>query len=92
MHGIEQAWTAKALEFCERFENPRKPEMVQRALDAVQHALKERAKRQGATVEEIAEEMQRKQAALDSAMEELHALNSLNKVCLHTAMSRYAVR
>jgi hypothetical protein len=40
-----QSWTAKAMEYCERFENPRKPDIVKRNLDSVQKALQEREKR-----------------------------------------------
>lgn len=68
------------MNYCEPYPNPRKPDVVQRALDAIQAALKERQRREGASVEEIAEEMQRKKTALDTAKKELRALNSLNKV------------
>lgn len=33
------------MEYCERFENPRKPDIVKRNLDSVQKALQEREKR-----------------------------------------------
>ena len=68
------------MNYCDPYPNPRKPDVVQRALDAIQAALKERQRREGASVEEIAEEMQRKKTALDTAKKELRALNSLNKV------------
>lgn len=42
---FSQAWTEKAAEFCERYENPRAADVVQRNLDSVQAALKEREKR-----------------------------------------------
>jgi structural maintenance of chromosomes protein 6 len=40
-----QEWTKKASEYCDRVENPRKSADVQRQLDSVQSALKEREKR-----------------------------------------------
>ena len=72
------------MKFCERIENPRNPEVVQRNLDAVQAALRERERRQGASVEEIAEEMQRKKAALDVVKKELKSLTLLNRVRVYT--------
>ncbi|KZT64630.1 P-loop containing nucleoside triphosphate hydrolase protein [Daedalea quercina L-15889] len=66
-----QNWTAKALQYCERWPNPRKAEEVQRNLDAVQAALREREKRQGASVEEMTIEVNKKKAALDSAKKDV---------------------
>ncbi|PIL22905.1 hypothetical protein GSI_15601 [Ganoderma sinense ZZ0214-1] len=83
-------WTAKASEYCERFPNPRKAELVQRNLEAVQAALKEREKRQGASIEEIAEELQRKKATLDTAKRELRSLMSLNRALKKSVKSRLA--
>jgi hypothetical protein len=40
-----QEWTAKASEYCERFEDPRPPEEVKRLLESVQKALEDRRKR-----------------------------------------------
>lgn len=40
-----QEWTAKASEYCERFENPRGPDEVKRLLDSVQKALEDRRKK-----------------------------------------------
>ena len=78
---VAKSWTKKASDYCERVPNLRKVEIVQRNLEAVQAALKEREKRQGASIEEIAEELQRKKSALDTARKEIRALNSLNRVC-----------
>ncbi|RPD77418.1 P-loop containing nucleoside triphosphate hydrolase protein [Lentinus tigrinus ALCF2SS1-7] len=85
-----EAWTKKASDYCERVHNPRKVEVVQRNLEAVQAALKEREKRQGASIEEIAEELQRKKAALDTAKKEIRALNSLNKALKKSVKARLA--
>ncbi|KAH9926088.1 P-loop containing nucleoside triphosphate hydrolase protein [Amylocystis lapponica] len=40
-----EAWSAKAEEYCERYPRPRKADEVQRLLDGVQTALREREKR-----------------------------------------------
>ncbi len=96
---LPKTWTQKAADYCERFPNPRKVEVVQRNLEAVQAALKDRERRQGASIEEIAEELHRKKTALDTARKEIKALNSLNRVrepcpiaseCLsHHALARH---
>lgn len=39
------SWSEHAAKYCERFENPRKVAEVQRQLDSVQAALKERERR-----------------------------------------------
>ncbi|CAL1712529.1 unnamed protein product [Somion occarium] len=72
-------WTGKAEEYCERFPNPRKVADVQRNLDSVQNALKEREKRDGATVEEMTVEVNKKKAALETAENELKNMALLNK-------------
>jgi len=74
-----ESWTAKAMEYCERFENPRKPDIVKRNLDSVQKALQEREKRHGATVEEMTIEVNRTKANLDTAEKDLKNMFSLNK-------------
>lgn len=40
------SWSEQAVKYCERVENPRKVAEVQRQLDSVQAALKERERRQ----------------------------------------------
>ncbi|KAI0357379.1 P-loop containing nucleoside triphosphate hydrolase protein [Trametes cingulata] len=85
-----QAWSAKAAQFFEPFPNPRKVDIVQRNLNAVEAAVKERERRQGATLEEIAEELQRKETALETAKVELKALSSLNKALKKSVRDRLA--
>ena len=63
---------------------------MQRSLEALQAALKERERRQGASIEEIAEELQKKKAALDTAKKELKALMSLNRALKKSVKSRLA--
>ncbi|THH19093.1 hypothetical protein EW146_g2017 [Bondarzewia mesenterica] len=67
-------WTEKAQNYCERVENPRKAEEVQRQLDGVQKALKEREKRHGASVEEMTIEVNRAQAAYETAQKDLKSM------------------
>ncbi|KAI0051110.1 P-loop containing nucleoside triphosphate hydrolase protein [Auriscalpium vulgare] len=74
-----EAWTAKAEEYCARVDNPRKAEVVQRNLDSVQTALKEREKRHGATVEEMTIEVNRAKTALDTAQKDLKTMAALNR-------------
>ncbi|RDX50230.1 P-loop containing nucleoside triphosphate hydrolase protein [Lentinus brumalis] len=85
-----ETWTQKAADYCERFPNPRKVEVVQRNLEAVQAALKDRERRQGASIEEIAEELHRKKTALDTARKEIKALNSLNRALKKSVKARLA--
>ncbi|KAI0771145.1 hypothetical protein BD413DRAFT_492998 [Trametes elegans] len=81
-------WSAQASKYCDPFPNPRKPDAVQRNLDAVQAALAERERRQGATIEEIADEFHKKELALETARRELRALNSLNKALRQSVKDR----
>ena len=78
---MSQVWTEKATNYCERVPDPRKADIVQRNLEAVQAALKEREKRQGTSIEEIAAELHRKETALNTVKNEIKALDRLNKVC-----------
>ncbi|KAL1950788.1 hypothetical protein VTO73DRAFT_5912 [Trametes versicolor] len=85
-----QAWSAKASKYCDPVPNPRKVDAVQRNLEAVQAALAERERRQGATIEEIADDLHKKEAALDTAKMELKALNSLNNALKRSVKQRLA--
>lgn len=40
-----QNWTARAEEYCERVENPRKPDDIQKSIKAVDQALADRERR-----------------------------------------------
>ncbi|KAG6815759.1 hypothetical protein H0H87_011596 [Tephrocybe sp. NHM501043] len=72
-------WTEKALEFCERFPNPRKVAIVKTNLESVNKSLQEREKRHGATVEEMTIEVNRAKAKLDTAERDLKQMTTLNK-------------
>lgn len=77
-----QNWTAGAEEYCERVENPRQVDVVERNLESVQKALKERERRHGATVEEMTIEVNNAKAVLDNAEADLKSLAALNNVRL----------
>ncbi|KAF9804066.1 hypothetical protein IEO21_09462 [Rhodonia placenta] len=74
-----ESWTEKAEQYCERFPNPRDADEVQRNLEAVQTALKEREKRHGASVEEMTIEVNKKKAALETAKKDLKNMLALNR-------------
>ncbi|GBE84843.1 Structural maintenance of chromosomes protein [Sparassis crispa] len=83
-----EQWTAKATEYCERFENPRKAEDVQKNLEAVQTALREREKKHGATVEDMTIEVNKKKAALETAKKDLRNMVSLNRALRRSVQVR----
>ncbi|KAG7443126.1 P-loop containing nucleoside triphosphate hydrolase protein [Guyanagaster necrorhizus] len=74
-----EAWTAKAADYCDRVETTRRSDEIQRNLDSVQHALKEREKRHGATVDEMTVEVNKTRANLEVAENQLKQMVSLNK-------------
>ncbi|KAI0269879.1 P-loop containing nucleoside triphosphate hydrolase protein [Gloeopeniophorella convolvens] len=74
-----ESWTTSAEKYCERVPHPRKAEVVQRNLDSVHAALKERERRQGASVEEMTVEVNRARAALETAQKDLKSMASLNR-------------
>ncbi|KAI9509233.1 hypothetical protein F5148DRAFT_978695, partial [Russula earlei] len=76
---VQREFEAKAEKYCARVPNPRKVQTVQRNLDSVQAALKEREKRQGASVEEMAVEVNKARAALETAQRDLKSMASLNR-------------
>ncbi|EIN12535.1 P-loop containing nucleoside triphosphate hydrolase protein [Punctularia strigosozonata HHB-11173 SS5] len=85
-------WTAKAEKYCERVERPRKTADVQRQLDSVQAALKEREERQGATVEQVVTEVNTAKATLESVETEFRQMVALNKALrnsLHVRVERW---
>ncbi|KAH9851599.1 P-loop containing nucleoside triphosphate hydrolase protein [Lenzites betulinus] len=87
---FQQAWSAKASKYCDPVANPRKVDVVQRAVDAAKAALLEREKRQGATIEEIAGDMHRKEASVATAKMDIRALNSLNNALKKSVKQRLA--
>ncbi|KAG7088218.1 hypothetical protein E1B28_012235 [Marasmius oreades] len=83
-----QEWTAGALQYCERVETSRKTNEIQRQIDSVQAALKERERRQGYSLEEITVEVNKTKAKLDAAKKELKQMASLNKLLKASVMAR----
>ncbi|KAG2065304.1 P-loop containing nucleoside triphosphate hydrolase protein [Suillus decipiens] len=81
-------WTTGAEEYCERVENPRKVDVVERTLESVQKALKERERRHGATVEEMTIEVNNAKAVLDTAEKELKSLAALNNALKRSLVIR----
>ncbi|KAG1884988.1 P-loop containing nucleoside triphosphate hydrolase protein [Suillus subluteus] len=81
-------WTTSAEEYCERVENPRKVDVVERTLESVQKALKERERRHGATVEEMTIEVNNAKAVLDSAEKDLKSLAALNNALKRSLVIR----
>ncbi|KAH8072267.1 P-loop containing nucleoside triphosphate hydrolase protein [Cristinia sonorae] len=74
-----KVWTAKAEEFCEKYPDPRSPNVVKRDLDGITNALKEREKRHGASVEEMAKELHKRKTVLEDTKKELKSMMALNK-------------
>ncbi|KAF8551706.1 P-loop containing nucleoside triphosphate hydrolase protein [Imleria badia] len=71
-------WSEQAEKYCEKVENPRKVAEVQRQLESVQAALKERERRHGATIEEMTIEVNKAKADLDNAERDIQSLSTLN--------------
>ncbi|KAJ6585226.1 P-loop containing nucleoside triphosphate hydrolase protein [Mycena capillaripes] len=74
-----ETWTAKAEEYCERVPANRAPDVVKRALESTQAALKERERRHGASVEEMTIEVNKAKEKLAKAETDLKQMTSLNK-------------
>ncbi|KAK1222346.1 Structural maintenance of chromosomes protein 6 [Marasmius sp. AFHP31] len=72
----------------ERVETKREPKVIQRQIQSVDNALKEREKRQGYTIEETTVEVNRTKAKLESAKKELGAMIKLNKLLRFSVTSR----
>ncbi|KAF8895600.1 hypothetical protein BD779DRAFT_1434318 [Infundibulicybe gibba] len=84
-------WTEKALQYSSvRVENPRKTEVIQRNLESVKSALKERERRQGATVEEMTIEVNKAKAKLDAAERDIREMSNLNKALKASLVVRLA--
>lgn len=62
--------------------NPRKTDEVKRLLESMQKALKDREKNQGASVEDLAREVNKTKENFEKASKEQKQMTLLNKVCL----------
>ncbi|CAK5284121.1 unnamed protein product [Mycena citricolor] len=74
-----EEWTQGAEEFCERIETTRRPADLDRILKATQEALRDREKRIGASVETMADEVNKAKERFDRAKEDLKQMHVLNK-------------
>jgi len=83
-------WTKQATTYCDRVPSPRKVDEIQRNLDSVQAALKEREKRQGASVEEMTIEVNKAKTDLENARADLESLDLLNRALKNSLSSRLA--
>ncbi|KAJ7757255.1 P-loop containing nucleoside triphosphate hydrolase protein [Mycena maculata] len=72
-------WTTKAQEYCERVPTKRSPDAIDRSLKSTQAALVECEKRHGASMEDMAIEMNKAEDRLEKAEEDLKHLTKLNK-------------
>ncbi|KAI6027610.1 P-loop containing nucleoside triphosphate hydrolase protein [Pisolithus microcarpus] len=82
-------WTARAREYCDPVENPRKVAVVQRQLESVQTALKERERKQGASVEEMTIEVNKAKADLDSVEHDLRTCAVINNNLKKSLVMRF---
>ncbi|KAF5369424.1 hypothetical protein D9758_002600 [Tetrapyrgos nigripes] len=74
-------WTEGATKISpERVQTNRKPEDIEKQMDSLTSALREREKRQGATVDELEDELNRTTALLDAAQKDWKKMNDLNKM------------
>ncbi|KAF4606632.1 Structural maintenance of chromosomes protein 6 [Pleurotus pulmonarius] len=81
-------WTARAEEYCERVENPRKPDDIQKSINAVEQALKDRERKQGSSVEELTIQVNKAKAKLDLVERDLKSMALLNKTLRHSLFIR----
>ncbi|EJT99973.1 P-loop containing nucleoside triphosphate hydrolase protein [Dacryopinax primogenitus] len=72
-------WTAQVTEKYNRIEKARKTETIEKEIHGIERALKERAARGGASVDEMAIELTRTKATLDQAKKDLSDMEKLQK-------------
>ncbi|TCD69031.1 Structural maintenance of chromosomes protein 6 [Steccherinum ochraceum] len=72
-------WRGKAEEICEEFTDPRATATIKRDIASTETALKEREKKQGASVEEVTIELNKRQAILEKTKTELKSMVTLNR-------------
>ncbi|KAJ7816944.1 P-loop containing nucleoside triphosphate hydrolase protein [Mycena olivaceomarginata] len=85
-------WTEQAEQYCAQVPAERAVEVVKRALESTQAALKERERRHGASVEDMAIEVNKAKEKLSKAETDLKQMTSLNKAIktsLITRLSRW---
>ncbi|CAE6540561.1 unnamed protein product [Rhizoctonia solani] len=72
-------WLREALSISQPIETDRTPESIEAETEIIKKALRDRERRHGQSIEEIAQEVQSTQEALDRTREELKSIKSFNK-------------
>ncbi|KAJ1302116.1 hypothetical protein OPQ81_000947 [Rhizoctonia solani] len=72
-------WLREALTISQPIETDRTPESIEAETEVIKKALRDRERRHGQSIEEIAQEVQSTQEALDRTREELKSIKSFNK-------------
>ncbi|KAF9077495.1 P-loop containing nucleoside triphosphate hydrolase protein [Rhodocollybia butyracea] len=83
-----EEWVAGASQFGERVETNRKPEDVQRQMDNVKHALQERERKQGASVDDIVKEVNTTKEKYERAQKDYKSMLQLNKILKQSLYNR----
>jgi len=81
--------TNQAAEYCAWIETDRTPEEVQLQLNATKNNLKRQAETDGASVEEMVVEVNKKKDSLETAKRELKSMISLNKALKKSIETRH---
>ncbi|TDL27481.1 hypothetical protein BD410DRAFT_422895 [Rickenella mellea] len=83
-----EEWTAKAEQYCERVENPRNPDEVERAVKSTQKALQDREREAGATVEDLQLALLRATTNYETAQKDLKEMVQLNNMLKRSLQQR----
>ncbi|KAF7768000.1 hypothetical protein Agabi119p4_7243 [Agaricus bisporus var. burnettii] len=84
------SWTEKAAEYCARVENPRPLPEIEIALKSVTEALKRREKRQGASIEEVEEQLIKAKQQYYTARSGIKSMQALIKKLRDSLITRYS--
>ncbi|KAF6747454.1 hypothetical protein DFP72DRAFT_919874 [Ephemerocybe angulata] len=82
------AWSESALEYCAKVETRRKPDNIEREIEAVNKALKAREQKQGATVEELTAQVNKAREAMEKVDKEWRQMSDLNKALRKSLLTR----
>ncbi|KAJ7600936.1 P-loop containing nucleoside triphosphate hydrolase protein [Mycena floridula] len=81
-------WTTKAEEYCERFPNPRSLEEVERQIVSTSAALKHKAQKSGASVDELLQEYTQATAKHELARKDWREMVKLNTILRNSIVTR----
>ncbi|KZO95925.1 P-loop containing nucleoside triphosphate hydrolase protein, partial [Calocera viscosa TUFC12733] len=81
-------WTAQVSETYDRIERARRTETIDKEISGIERALKDREARGGASVDDMALELTRTQAALDQAKKDLKDMQRLQKALKQSLYAR----